>query len=217
MAERVAWTPERIMWFRAFVPGHSEREISDEHARVFGFPLTRSQVKNGKSRFGVRSGTVGGRFVKGQASWNKGKTWDEFMGEDAQRRSRATCFKRGNMPHNGHQPVGTERTDRDGYVWVKVAERKTDPRSAHDNWVQKHRLVWERENGPIPEGHSIVFVDHDKTNCDISNLRCVPRSAMAVINRQTGWSDADTLDAAVAYAELKSAIRAKRKEQACTR
>ena len=69
------WTDERDEWFRAFVPGHTEREISAEHERLWGFPLTESQIANRKVKLGVKSGTVGGRFVKGQVPPNKGKTW----------------------------------------------------------------------------------------------------------------------------------------------
>ena len=64
----IKWTPERIAWFVKYVPGHSEREISAEHERLFGFPLTESQIGNAKTRFHVRSGTFGGRFEKGQGA-----------------------------------------------------------------------------------------------------------------------------------------------------
>lgn len=28
-----------------------------------------------------------------------------------------------------------------GYTYVKIAMHKTDPRSSHDNWIPKHRLL----------------------------------------------------------------------------
>ena len=102
------WTAERVAWFVKYVPGHSEREISAEHERLFGVPLSESQIGNAKSRFHVKSGTHGGRFVKGQKSWNKGRHWSDFMPPESQERSRATCFKRGNLPHNAlRNPIGT--------------------------------------------------------------------------------------------------------------
>lgn len=207
---RCTWDEGKVAWLRSFAPGHSWREISAEHERLYGFPLGRTQVKNAKTRYGVKSGTVGGRFEKGQAAWNKGMTCDEMMSHASQEKSRRTCYAKGNMPANGHQPIGTERTDTDGYVWVKVAARKTDQRSAHDNWVQKHRLAWERANGPIPEGCAIVFADGDRSNCDPSNLAMVTRQQLSVLNHMgIGWTDRETLDAAIMLADLRIASRAK--------
>ena len=209
------WTPERIAWFTEYVPGHSEREISAEHERVFGVPLTEPQIGNAKTRFHVKSGTHGGRFVKGQTSWNKGRRWSDFMPPESQERSRATCFKRGNLPHNAlRNPIGTEHVDsKDGYVWVKIAEHKTDSRSAHDNWRQKHHLVWERANGrPVPPHTMIVFADRDKRNFDPANIVAVPRDLWGVISRQhLAYHDAESLRTCMSVARLQREMNAKRK------
>lgn len=207
---RCTWDGGKAAWLKGYAPGRSWREISAEHERLYGSPLTSRQVKNAKARFGIKSGTVGGRFEKGHETWNKGMTWDEMMSHASQEKSRRTCYAKGNMPANGHQPIGTERAGQHGYVWVKVAARKTDQRSAHDNWVQKHRLAWERENGPIPDGCVVVFADGDRSNCDPANLALMTRQQLQVINHMgIGWSDRDTLDAAKALADLRIAAREK--------
>lgn len=205
---RLSWTPERIAWFRAYVPGHSEREIAEEHERLFGSRLTRAQVKNGKSRFGVCSGTHGGRFEKGCAGGFKSDEHRRKFMEAGE----ATRFKKGQIPHNGHQPIGTERIDREGYTWVKTAMRKKDPRSAHDNWAMKHRLVWEQANGKaVPDGCVVVFADGDRTNFDPENLVLETRSEHAVIARnRLPYHDAETHAIARAIARLKSAKHAAR-------
>jgi hypothetical protein len=205
---RIKWTPERDAWFVAFVPGHTEREISAEHNRVFGVPLTGAQIGNAKTRLGVKSGTTGGRFEKGQVPANKGKTWDEQgISAEVQARMRATQYKKGNLPMNAHQPIGTERVGRDGYVWVKVAMRKTDPKSAHDNWVCKHRMVWEQANGrPVPDGCIVVFLDGDRTNFDPANLAIETKGEHAVIARNhIPFHDAASHEVARAVARMKSA------------
>jgi len=208
-----AWTPERIAWFKSFVPGHSEREIAEEHGRLFGSRLTRAQVKNGKARFGVRSGTHGGRFEKGrEGGFKDGEHRRRFL-----EAGRATRFQKGQIPHNGHRPVGAERVDADGYTLVKVAMRKRDPKSAHDNWVPKHRLVWERAHGrAVPDGCMVVFLDGDKSNLDPSNLDIETRAEHAVIARHgLEYHDAETHAIARAIARLKSAkAGARRRETA---
>lgn len=39
-----------------------------------------------------------------------------------------------------------------------------------------HRVLWTEERGPIPRGHWVVFRDHNRLNCVIENLLCLPRS-----------------------------------------
>jgi len=207
------WTPERDGFMRAFVPGHTEPEIRAAFEERFGVELTVSQVANRKHALGVRSGTHGGRFEPGHESANKGRTWDEFMSPESQERSRATQFRPGLMPHNGHQPLGTERVSKDGYVEVKVARRKRDPRSAHDNWVPKHRLVWEQANGrPVPDGSVVVFADHDRGNFDPDNLVLMTLAEHGILSAHgPGYADRDTCLAARQCARLTLAISGARR------
>ena len=208
--KRTFWVDERRDWFVAFVPGHTEPEISAEHERLFGTPLTEGQIAGAKARFGVKSGTTGGRFVKGQESWNKGKTWDDFMPPESQERSRTTCYAKGNMPHNAlDKPIGCERVDQEGYTWVKVAERPSR-KDCNDNWRQKSHIVWEQANGkPVPDKTQIVFANHDKTDFRPENLVAVPRKLWSFISHDgMFYHDAKSLMTCVKHAELKAAISA---------
>ena len=211
-ADRRFWTPEKVAWFRAFVPGHSVSEISAEHARVYGEPLGETQVKNAKVRFGVRSGTVGGRYEKGAVPFNKGKTWDEFGTPEGHERSRATCFKKGQLAGIARErlkPVGYERVDPDGYVWVKVKD--TSQETLNDNFRPKHHVVYEQAHGPIPDGCNVVFADRDRRNFDPDNLVAVPRELWSVISRRKlAYHDAESLRACMAVAALDKAVYAAR-------
>lgn len=201
--QRTFWTGERAEWLRFFAPGHTEPEISAEHERLFGEPLTDHQIAHGKKLLGVKSGTHGGRFEKGNVPANKGKSWDDFMTPEAQKRCRAVQFKPGNMPQNA-RPIGTEREDKDGYVWVKVRPRKANPRSAHDNWEPKHRMAWERAMGrKVPEGCMVVFADHDMGNFDPGNLVLMTMAEHQVITRRRmDYWDAPSCLLAIASADL---------------
>ena len=42
-----------------------------------------------------------------------------------------------------------------------------------DNWRPKSYVVWEAANGPVPEGHVLIFLDGNGLNCDLSNIMCV--------------------------------------------
>jgi hypothetical protein len=51
-----------------------------------------------------------------------------------------------------------------GYVVVRVAP---------NDWRYEHRVLWERAFGPIPEGHHVHHVNHDRTDNRLENLRLV--------------------------------------------
>ncbi|MGD9809675.1 MAG: HNH endonuclease signature motif containing protein [Deferribacterales bacterium] len=105
------------------------------------------------------------RFKKGHIPWDKGKKG--FMGANR------TSFKKGNRPKNAVE-VGTEITDRDGYLKVKISEPNV--------WKYKHRMIWENAHGEIPEGHAIIFADGDKQNITLENLILVSRAELAYLN-----------------------------------
>lgn len=64
----------------------------------------------------------------------------------------------------------------DGYPAVKIAEPNV--------WKLKHVLVWEAANGPVPEGHAIIFLDQDHTNTNLENLALVSRAELLELNRR---------------------------------
>ena len=88
--------------------------------------------------------------------------------------------------------VGDEVTRSDGYVIVKVSNDKNVPK--YKRWVLKHRLVWEKEFGAIPDGHVLIFRDGDRGNCDISNLVLVKREIATIMSRNSMFSDNEQLN-----------------------
>ena len=112
------------------------------------------------------------------------------------------------MPAGYTLPIGGERISK-GYVMVKVREKPSRP-GGRDNWKYKHVLVWEEANGPLPDGHVLLFADRDTTNCSLDNLLLVPKTLVGALNeaqtRDITWHDMESLKACVAHAELERAI-----------
>jgi hypothetical protein len=124
-----------------------------------------------------------GRFVSGQEAHNKGKPMP------AHPNSVATRFKKGGLPHNTRH-LGHERMTKEGYVEISVAE--TNPHTGYERrYVHKHRWLWEKQNGPIPEGHVLKCLDGDKSNTDPSNWEAIPRAILPRLNGRFG-RDYDT-------------------------
>ena len=213
--------PEYDEFLRGCIPGHQEREIAEAFEREFDIRLTRSQVKNAKTRVGVGSGTHGGRFEPGQEAWNRGRPQAEWMPPESVERTRATRFQAGQLPHNARDlPVGSERVSKDGYVEVKVADRPSGEGPAHDNWRPKAHLVWERANGrALRPGEVVVFADGDRANLDPENLVAMTRAEHNVIvSRGITYADRKTCETAVRIARVKmAASRASMRPRRCRR
>lgn len=88
-------------------------------------------------------------------------------------------FSKGDMPPN-LRPVGSRRQDRDGYWLEKLESGK---------WEFVHRVIWENTNGPIPDGHAVIFKDQNSNNLNIDNLILVNRSELLILNRHDLLSD----------------------------
>lgn len=108
-------------------------------------------------------------FAKGSVPWNKGIKFE------AGGRSVSTRFKKGTRPPN-HRPVGSTRVTKDGYLEIKIEK------GLH-KWRLLHREIWKTHNGSYPKkSEAIVFIDGDKQNCSIENLKLVSRCDLMKMN-----------------------------------
>ena len=106
-----------------------------------------------------------------------------------------------------NKPVGSTRTGKDGYLMVKVEEWPDVPQTK-SNWRFLHHVIWEQANGrPVPDGYTVLFADHDKSNFDPGNLVALPRKYICQLNNPElpKYSDRETLLACVALCDLRSA------------
>ncbi len=106
------------------------------------------------------------RFKKGHTPWNSG-----VKGLPSNGRAAETQFKKGHKPGNW-LPIGSIRTSQDGYQQRKVSDTGYPPR----DWIGIHILVWEEQNGPVPSGHCVCFIDGNKNNLDPTNLQLLTRA-----------------------------------------
>ena len=70
--------------------------------------------------------------------------------------------------------IGTEYLNKAGYVEIKVSK---------DKWVFKHVYIYEKHFGKIQGDNQVIFLDGDKTNFNIDNLKEVTRAQVIVMNR----------------------------------
>lgn len=190
--------------------------IGDYHARfveTFGrADVSAKNLHSLRKRKGWRTGRTG-CFVQGETPHNKGRKCAPGEGGNHPN-ARRTQFRKGNEPHNTRH-LGHRRMSKDGYVEVSVAE--TNPHTGyHRRFVQEHRWLWEKANGPVPVGYALKCLDGDKANTDPSNWEAIPRGVLARLNggrfRQTLPYDAaspEVKPAVMALAKLRHAISEK--------
>jgi len=180
------WSAEELEYIKIHYPNSSNLELmerfncSEKSLYTAANLLKVRKSKEYKSiTFGdiLRNAGQKSRFKPGQVAFNKGKKWDEFMPSEAQEKSREKCFKKGNIPHNTNE-IGHQRITKDGYIEIKVS----DNIESKYNYKLKHRLIWEEHHGEIPKNHQVRFIDGDKTNFNIENLKLLSLADSLVIN-----------------------------------
>lgn len=197
----IPYSAEEMAWLEA----NRLMVISDYH-RAFCDAFGRSDVSavnlhSLRKRKGWSTGRTG-CFAKGSVPHNKGVPCAEGKG-GRHPNARRTQFKKGNEPHNTHY-LGHERVSKDGYVEVSVDE--PNPHTGYERrYVVKHCWLWEKENGPVPEGHALKCLDGNRANCNPSNWIAIPRG---VLPRLNGGNATRVMAYDTAPDELKPALLA---------
>ena len=204
--KRMLLSDKEISFMTENLKGTHNKDLADMVNARFGRSLTTEQIRTFKNNHGLNSGLTG-RFEKGHVPANKGKTWDEIMkSPESRARARANTFRKGHVPHT-YLPVGSEVVKSDGYLWRKIAEP--------NRWRQVHRLLWEELNGPVPEGMKLIFLNGDRTDIRIDNLKLVSNEANLEMTRKgLRFRNPTLTEAGAEIANLNVAIsKARRKER----
>jgi len=192
------WSIEEKEYLKRITPGHHYSEIQQLVNDKFKLELSMNQIKGAIKRNSLKTGFTG-KFEKGSIPVNKGVKGVIYEG------CKGTWFKKGNIPKN-HRAVGSERITKDGYAEIKIAEP--------NKWRLKHLVIWEKENGPVPKGHAVIFSDGDKTNIDIRNLMLITRHQLLVMNKnKLIKNDAEITKTGTIIADLLIKINERKKSE----
>lgn len=201
------YSTEELDWIKARCR-KDRKETHAEFQRVFDRPEVKLENFNALcKRNGWLTGR-NGRFEKGQVSHNKGKKCPPGKG-GRHPNARRHQFKKGGLPHNT-KFLGHERVNTEGYVEISVDE--TNPHTGYERrYVHKHRYLWEKTHGPVPEGMVLKCLDGNKQNCDPANWELISRSLLPYLNGHRGpnyeLAEPEVKPAILTIAKIKGRVR----------
>lgn len=209
--------------------GCSPAEMSRRVNKVFGFDFSADQLRTFYRKHGLKSGCNASFFegeVKKYILEKYETTGPKRMTEMVNTKfglsisveqMRSLYYNHGLVSDDPHRfatlPPGSEHRSGSGGIVVKVS-------GVGDTavYVPKHKMIWEQANGPIPENCVLVFLDGDKTNCSLKNLRLVTKQEFYTLVHQnllTGSPDAN--ESAILIARIRATIknRSKASKESC--
>lgn len=118
-----------------------------------------------------------------------------------------TMFKKGNIPANA-RAIGSERVDKNGYILIKIQDGHKN-----ENWIRKHRYLYEQKYGKVPKGYKVIFADGNNRNFDLNNLIVVSDAEELIMNRNNLFKeDTELTKAGVAVAKLLDKVNKRKKD-----
>jgi hypothetical protein len=215
------WTDEEILIVRALYPGTKTARIAQQLSRPTS-AVYQAAVKLGlhkseeylaspeacRLRRGEHPG-LATQFKKGQVPVNKGMRRPGW----APGRMRETQFKPGRRQGaaaGNWRPLGTIAVDAEGYRRIKVREGKKGEAYGFGNtkiWPLLQRHNWEQAFGPIPDGHTVVFKDGDRSNCDVGNLEMISRAELMKRNTIHNRYPKDVVNTIMLLGAVKRKLR----------
>lgn len=152
------YTEEIDNFIRNNAKGISTYQLTDLINEKFDTCFTRAGVKRHMARLGVRN--------------------ELLLSNDTHPclnslKSKETRFKKGHECMNA-RPIGSERVNAEGYIEVKISQRK---------WEKKHRVIYEEAYGKLQKGEVLLFLDGNRNNVELSNLKKVSVQEVLMCNR----------------------------------
>lgn len=180
MSTHHKWTQSEIKWLELNISNYSWREIQKAFNSHFGGNLSQGSIEHACLKRGISHGRKNEQgFIKGERNY-----------------------------YSPTLPIGTERIDSRGRVYIKVSEKVTKNRLT--NWVQKNRYVYEQHYGKLKPDEHIIHLNKDKNDCRIENLYKVSRAVNMMLGAN-GWffTDRNLTLLAVKYCELWQILKKK--------
>lgn len=231
--DKYLYTQEQINYLKEIIKGRILPQISKLYKEKYGREITQNELFAFRKKYKVKSGI---NSIKGRYKYNYNddeieflkkmiktkykndiiKLYKEKFGKEIteiqlklfKRRYNIKCnfdgrFQKGKV-NNPKPPkqIGTERIYYDNgkkRIMVKIGNKK---------WIEKTRYVYEKYYGEIPKNSVIIFLDGNRDNFDIKNLKCITHKEHEIMaGNCLYFKDKELNETSVIIAKLISKIK----------
>ena len=191
---RHKYTEDENEFIRKYHEGLTGKELTYLFNQKFGTDVSvKNLILHKTYRMKLKGTKNTGKFLKGSIPWNKGlKGWQKVKPSN--------LFKKGQLPKQT-RPIGDERVTTGGFVEVKIG--------MPNMWKLKHHVIYEKyHNEKIGRWDKVIFLDGNKRNFDISNLKKISNSEQSFLaNAKLLGNNPENNKTALLLAKLTSTVK----------
>ena len=178
------FTEEQKNFMRKYGGTVSRPELTEKFNRYFGTSVPYNTIKGWCARNKIASPNGNGRFTsENSPRWQKGLSADEFKShytEESFRRMTEPVRESNIQYHIGDEII------RHGVPYIVVNENFGHGIDARIEKKDAH--VWKQHHGGIPKDCMLIHLDNNPLNCDIENLKCIPKKYRAFLAHNDWWN-----------------------------
>jgi hypothetical protein len=196
-AECHCYSSEETKYLKRTVKGRSYLEINTLFNERFGLSMSISTLKGKIKRMGLVNGKrhnytpdeilfLKRNFIECKFSELTKRFNKHFGLAFSEDRIKAFCHRLNlRNPKTGMQDmeIGAENFF-NNKKFVKIRIRQKDERrlKTSETWKAIHILIWEKNHGPIPKGHVVIFADGNRLNYSLDNLLLISKAEFLMMN-----------------------------------
>lgn len=120
----------------------------------------------------------------------------------------STSYKKGHQLHL--LPIGTIRKCSNGCTYIKVKDNESVQYRGYAEpfWVPIQKYIYEQAYGKIPEGTMVIFLDCNRDNLALDNLKVIDRQTSVYLAKRLLYSkDAEITKTGILCYELQNKIK----------
>lgn len=111
--------------------------------------------------------------------YNKNMTYNQLLSFQKKYKTRSgldTTFKKNKVKNpNPPQQIGYE------CIYYEKGKKHTKVKIGNKKWIEKSRYVYEQHYEKIPKDCVIIFLDGNRDNFDINNLKCITKEKHRIL------------------------------------
>lgn len=235
------YTPDEIDFLKEIIKGKIFPEINKLYKKKFNKEMTYNELCAFKQKYGIKSGVFyntrtepnnqkyfytqeemnylknifwGNSFKdvikKYNKKFNKNMDFNEYMAFRRKYKLKngiSQKFDGANPNPNPPAPIGHE------IIYYNKGLKRIKVKVGENKWVEKTRYIYEQHYGKIPDNCFIIFLDGNRDNYNIENLKCITtKQHRTMAGNKLYFDNKDLTETGIAVAKLMIKTKDKRKE-----